>query len=141
MTSEPCESSVVPSTAEGTDEQITHVVHLFYSHVYDDPLIGPIFAQFVRDWDLHLAEMRNFWSTHLLGIGTYRGNGFGHHMRLPLEEAHFVRWLELWEQAANEALTPPLAQRAVAKARHMANSFKTGLLPYKRPDGSSSRTP
>jgi hemoglobin len=141
MTSEPCESEAVPGTADGTVEQITRLVHLFYSRVHDDPLMGPIFDQFIHDWDVHLVEMVNFWSTHLLGAGTYRGNGFSQHMKLPLEEAHFARWLELWEKTASEVLPPAFAQRAIGRAKHFEQSYKTGLLPYKRPDGSLSRTP
>jgi hemoglobin len=94
----------------------------------------------VQDWDLHLAAMRNFWSTGLTGAGSYRGNGFSHHLHLPLEEAHFARWLALWEATAQEVLPPALAERAIGRARHMATSYKAGLLPYKRPDGSLSRT-
>jgi hemoglobin len=132
---------VANTAAEGTEEQIARLVDLFYRRVHLDPLIGPIFEKFVRDWDQHMAAMRNFWCTALLGRGTYRGNGFAQHMRLPLEEAHFERWLELWEKSAGEILAPALAERALKRARHMAESYKTGLLPYKRPDGSSSRTP
>jgi hemoglobin len=141
MTSDACESSVAPAAAEGNEEQIVELVDLFYGRVHRDPLIGPVFEQFVRDWDQHMCAMRNFWSTSLLGRGTYRGNGFAQHMRLPLEEAHFSRWLELWEKSATEVLPPAIAQRAIGKGRHMAESFKAGLLPYKRPDGSLSRTP
>jgi len=140
MYSDPCQSSAAPA-AEGSEEQIAELVHLFYRRVHADTLLGPIFAEFVRDWDQHLGAMRNFWSTSLLGRGTYRGNGFAQHMRLPLEEAHFQRWLDLWERSAVEILPPALAQRAIAKGRHMAESFKTGLLPYKGADGRSSRTP
>ena len=141
MTSEPCQSSAAPSIAEGTSEQIRKLVDLFYERVHKDALLAPIFAAHVKDWDRHLAQMVNFWSTGLIGIGSYRGNGFSHHLHLPLEEAHFARWLELWEATAQEVLPADLAQRAIGKARHMATSFKTGLLPYKRPDGSLSRTP
>ena len=141
MTSESCDSAVAQGATEGANGQITKLVHLFYSRVHADPLIGPIFETFIHDWDVHLAEMCNFWSTHLLGSGTYRGNGFSHHMKLPLEEAHFARWLELWQATANEVLPPDFAQRAIGRALHFAQSYKTGLLPYKRPDGSMSRTP
>jgi len=141
MTSEPCEASMANGAVEGSDEQISRLVDLFYSRVHDDDLIGPVFDQFVRNWDHHHDTLKNFWSTQLLGAGTYQGNGFVAHQRLPLEEAHFDRWLALWERTATEVLPPALAQRAIGRARHMANQYKVGLLPYKRPDGSMSRTP
>ncbi len=141
MTSDPCESSVVPGTVEGGEEQINAVIELFYSLVHSDPLLGPLFSSHVHHWDQHLQAMRDFWSTALLGSKRYKGNAFAAHMRLPVEEGHFTRFLELWEQAAHEALPPGLAERAIKRARHMSQSFRTGLLPYKRADGSLAREP
>jgi hemoglobin len=123
---------VAPGTTDGSVEQIGTVVDLFYSYVHADPLIGPIFQDHVKNWDGHMAAMKDFWATHLLGSPAYTGNAFAPHMRLPLEEAHFDRWLALWERAATESLPPALADRAIKKARHMANSFKVGVLPWKR---------
>jgi hemoglobin len=124
-----------------SDDQISRLVELFYSRVQTDDLIGPVFDQFVRNWDHHHETLINFWRSQLLGAGTYQGNGFVAHQRLPIEEEHFDRWLSLWEQAAAEVLPPDLAHRAIGRARHMATHYKVGLLPYKRPDGSMSRTP
>lgn len=141
MTSGPCESSVVPGTTEGTEDQITELVRLFYSYVHDDELLGPMFEQHVHFWDKHLQAMRDFWSTALLGSGRYQSNAFAAHMRLPLAEDHFDRWLAAWERASNEALPPALAERSIKRARHMTQSFRTGLLPWKKPDGTLSRDP
>ena len=141
MTSDSCETSMAVGAVEGTDDQISRLVELFYSRVHEDDLIGPVFDQFVRNWDHHHDTLKNFWSTQLLGTGTYQGNGFVAHLRLPIEEAHFERWLALWERTATEVLPPPMAERAIGRARHMAHQYKTGLLPYRRPDGTLSRTP
>ena len=127
----PCENAAAPGAADSNEEQISTLVDLFYSFVHADPLIGPIFQDHVRNWDGHMAAMRKFWIMHLLGTQTYEGNAFAPHMRLPLKEEHFERWLALWEKAAAESLPPSLADRAVKKARHMAHSFKVGVLPWK----------
>jgi hemoglobin len=124
-----------------SDDQISQLVELFYSLAQQDDLVGPVFDQFVRNWDHHHETLINFWRTQLLGTGTYLGNGFVAHQRLPLEEIHFDRWLSLWESAATEVLPADLAKAAIGRARHMANQYKVGLLPYRRPDGSMSRTP
>jgi hemoglobin len=116
-------------------------VDRFYQLVHDDAVIGPLFAQHIHHWHAHLQVMRDFWSTALLGSGRYRGNAFAAHMKLPLAEAHFEHWLRLWEQAAVETLPPALAERAIKRARHMTQSFRTGLLPWKQPDGSLGRDP
>jgi hemoglobin len=141
MTSDPCETKIVPGSVEGDEQQIAKLVDLFYRYVHADPLIGPIFAHHVQDWEPHLQAMRDFWSTALLGSPNYKKNAYAAHMRLPLESAHFDRWLALWEKSAQEALPTPLASRAIQRARHMTQSFRTGLLPWKRPDGSMSRNP
>jgi hemoglobin len=145
MTSDPCESSAAAShkaaPADGEEDLITLLVNSFYDRVHQDAVLAPVFNGFVRDWDQHLAAMRNFWATSLLGSGDYRGNGFVHHMRLPLEEAHFIHWLTLWEQTALEILPAHLAERALKRARHMAQSYRVGLLPYQRADGSLSSKP
>ena len=141
MTSDSRDTSMAPGAIEGSEDQISHLVELFYSRVQTDDLIGPVFERFVRNWDHHHETLKNFWSTQLLGAGTYQGNGYVAHQRLPLEEEHFARWLTIWEQTAAEVLPTALAQRAIGRARHMANQYKAGLLPYKRPDGSLSRTP
>ncbi len=124
-----------------SEDQISQLVELFYSRAQKDDLIGPVFDQFVRNWDHHHDILKDFWRSQLFGAGTYQGNGYVAHQRLPLEEEHFDRWLTLWEQTATEVLPPDLAQRAIGRARHMAHQYKVGLLPYKRPDGRMSRTP
>jgi hemoglobin len=141
MTSGPCETQIVPGSVVGDEEQITKLVDLFYRYVHADPLIGPIFSDHVHAWALHMQIMQDFWSTSLLGTDRYKSNAYAAHMRLPLEEAHFDRWLELWERASTEALPPDLARRAIQRGRHMTQSFRTGLLPWKRPDGSMGRDP
>src|ERR1700761_8197498 len=141
MTSDFSKTSVAPGAVEESEDQISQLVELFYSRAQKDDLIGPVFDQFVRNWDHHHDTLKNFWCSQLLGTGTYQGNGYVAHQRLPLEEEHFARWLTLWEQAAAEVLPPALAQRAIGRARHMANQYKVGLLPYKLPNGRMSRTP
>jgi hemoglobin len=141
MTSDFSKTSGAPGAIGESEDQISHLVELFYSRVQKDDLIGPVFERVVRNWDHHHDTLKNFWCTQLLGTGDYPGNGFVAHQRLPLEEEHFTRWLTIWEQTVPEVLPPALAQRAIGRARHMANQYKTGLLPYKRPDGRLSRTP
>jgi hemoglobin len=141
MTSDPCQSPAVPGMAEGEEEQIAELVRLFYSYVHDDPLLAPIFDRHVAEWERHLTAMRDFWSMALLGSDRYKGNAYAAHMRLPLTEAHFERWLALWQRAADQSLPPELARRAIQRGRHMAHSFSTGLLPWKHADGSQRRDP
>lgn len=122
-----------------TERQISDLVHGFYDRARVDDLLGPLFAAAIHDWDGHLRIVEDFWSHVLLGTGRYRGPPFAPHLRLPIELDHFDRWLTLFHQAAEETLPAEAASRAIAKARHMTESFKAGLFPWKTTDGTPSR--
>lgn len=116
-------------------------VEQFYGKARQDELLGPIFNSKVVDWEVHLRVITNFWSHALLGTKDYKGSPFVHHMNLPVELAHFTRWLELFEETAHHTLSPALAAKALAKANHMAESFKAGIFPFIDKDGKPSRHP
>lgn len=84
--------------------QIARLVDAFYAKVRRDQMLGPIFDSAIGDqWDAHLATMRTFWSTIMLGSATYKGNPLAAHVRLPeINSAHFDRWLDLWRETAAE---------------------------------------
>lgn len=114
-------------TAPVTEETVAGLVDLFYERARLDPLLGPVFEQAVRDWDGHLAVIRRFWVQHLIG-GQHRGGGmFMAHAQLPIEPAHFDRWLELFDRTAAELLPPEAHGKAMRTANHAASSLKAGL--------------
>jgi hemoglobin len=116
-------------------------VEQFYAKARQDDLLGPIFNSKVVDWEVHLRVITNFWSHALLGTKDYKGSPFVHHMNLPVEIAHFTRWLELFQETTHHTLPPALAVKALAKANHMAESFKAGIFPFIDKDGKPSRHP
>jgi len=126
---------------EAGEDAIRAFVLRFYEIARADPDLGPIFENAIHDWDAHVKIIVDFWSTALLGTKRYTGTAYAAHAGLPIEEHHFALWLTALDRAGKETLPPELAARAMARARHMAMSFKTGLLPFKRADGSWSRTP
>jgi hemoglobin len=130
-------------TPESNDPEkaLADCVRIFYDKAKKDPLLGPIFAAEVHDWDTHLRVVQNFWSHALLGTDRYKGHPFSAHRNLPVELAHFERWLTLFGETAKATLPPDLAAKAEAKANHMAMSFKAGLFPFIGPDGQPSRHP
>lgn len=103
--------------------------------------MGPIFNSTVEDWDVHLRVIANFWSKALLATERYNGSPFPLHMNLPLELAHFERWLALFEETAKATLPAEYVPEAVAKARHMAEAFKAGMFIFVDKDGRLSRRP
>ncbi|TAK98531.1 MAG: group III truncated hemoglobin [Rhodospirillaceae bacterium] len=112
----------------GIDEvMIESLVRQFYGRIKDDPLLGPIFAAKITDWEPHLQRMCAFWSSVALMTGRYHGQPMRMHLPLPVEAEHFDRWLALFEQTAREICPPAAADHFVARARQIAESLELGV--------------
>ncbi|PZA13849.1 preprotein translocase subunit TatC [Rhodopseudomonas palustris] len=110
-----------------TDEQIAHLVCTFYGRARTDEVIGPIFDRAVHDWDHHIAQITDFWSSMLLKTGRYSGRPMRPHLVLKLAPEHFDRWLKLFEATATELFAPELAAEFIIRARRIADSFEMGI--------------
>lgn len=125
----------------GIDEaMIRRLVHAFYGAIRSEPVLGPIFAARIADWDRHLARMCDFWSSVALMTGRYHGRPMPPHMRMGLERGHFDRWLALFEATARRECPPAAAAHVVERAHRIAESFELGIAfhhgqspPAKRP--------
>lgn len=106
---------------------IERLIHGFYADVRADPLIGPIFAARITNWGPHLAQMCDFWSSVLLMSGRYHGQPMAKHAPLPIDAAHFDRWLELFEAAARRLCPPEAASLVIERARRIGESLELGL--------------
>jgi hemoglobin len=112
----------------GIDERmIAQLVHSFYKSARRDPLIGPIFARHVADWDAHMARMCDFWSSVALMSGRYHGQPMAAHLPLPIGAPQFRRWLELFSATAQEVCPPSAAAHFVARAERIAESLQLGI--------------
>ena len=115
-----------------TTDDVALLVDQFYGKVRVDALLGPIFNDVARvDWPAHMATLYSFWETMLLGTGTYRGAPFPKHAVLPVEKAHFDRWLELFLATVDENFSGPKAEEAKGRALSVADTFarRMGVLP------------
>jgi len=110
-----------------TEEEIGNLVDRFYAQVQHDPEIGPVFNEAVEDWPTHLALLKNFWSTVLLTTGRYKGDPMMTHLKLPLEERHFRRWLQLFAETARKVMTPSHADLIIRKSERIAENFKLAI--------------
>lgn len=112
----------------GIDEpMIARLVDGFYGKVRADPLLGPVFDARISDWEPHLRQMRLFWSSVALMSGVYHGRPMPKHLPLPVDAAHFDRWLELFEQTAREVCPPAAADHFIERARRIAESLELGI--------------
>lgn len=112
----------------GIDEALIFaVVHAFYGCVQADPLLGPVFAEKVHDWPAHLEKLCDFWSGVLLSTRRYKGKPMQMHQPLPIEEAHFSRWLSLFAETAQALCAPEAAALFVGRAEKIAQSLQMGI--------------
>ena len=108
---------------------VSRLVDSFYAKIRRDPVLGPIFAAKVTDWDEHLGRMKRFWRSILFSSAEYSGNPMPKHVAIPdLDTSHFSRWLEMFyatlrEEGAGEDAVVLVGERA----RMIADSLLTGI--------------
>jgi hemoglobin len=59
--------------------------------------------------------------------GRYHGTPMVKHMPLPVDAAHFDRWLELFEATAHELCPAVAALHFIERARRIASSLEMGV--------------
>jgi hemoglobin len=115
----------------GLDEaMVAAVVHGFYDRIREDALLGPVFGSVIAPdhWPAHLSRMVDFWSSMLLHSGRYQGRPMAPHLAIPgLDEAHFRRWLALFDQTVNEICPPHVAALFMDRALRIAHSFRLAI--------------
>lgn len=109
------------------DAMIETLVHRFYDRVRADAVLGPIFAEKIRDWGPHLKQMVAFWSSVALLTGVYHGRPMQKHATLPIDAAHFDRWLTLFRATANDLCPPAAASHFIDRAEQIARSLEAGV--------------
>jgi hemoglobin len=119
----------------GTEDDVRQFVYQFYDRVRDDPQLGPIFNAHVHDWDTHLNRMVQFWSSLMLGAGTYNGTPMPKHVALPgLSAELFGHWLDLFHETLAAQPNQQLAQQAEAFAQRIARSLWYGYQLHNQPN-------
>ncbi|MDB6017485.1 MAG: sec-independent protein translocase TatC [Pedosphaera sp.] len=117
-----------PLTDITTEDHIKVLVDSFYVKVNADKLLSPIFNEVAQvDWSEHLPLLYQFWNTLLLRTNTYQGRPWPKHALLPVNAAHFERWLSLFKQTVDEHFTGPKATEAKNIAASIADTFQNRL--------------
>lgn len=114
-------------------KDIENLVRHFYQRVNEDELLSPIFNQVAQvDWENHIPLLCKFWNNILLKTNEYHGNAYMKHVLIgqqtQIKEAHFIRWLDLFQEEAKKHLPPEIAQDIIHKASLIAQSLKYGML-------------
>ncbi|MCX5493880.1 group III truncated hemoglobin [Kaistia dalseonensis] len=114
-------------TASIDETGIRKLVYGFYDSVRGDPLIGPVFEREIEadQWPVHLAKMCDFWSSVLLRTRRYSGRPMAPHLRMEgLSDAHFERWLTLFQATAHRVFDEEGAAVVMAFAERIAQNFR-----------------
>lgn len=110
-----------------TPKDLHKLVDAFYSLAKNDELLGPIFHQFVDDWEPHIKKVASFWEATLFSSGTYRGNPMALHQKVDktlnhsLDQSHFNKWVEIWHDTTNSLFIGDRAEMAKQRASNIAN--------------------
>jgi hemoglobin len=122
--------------AEVTEEAIACLIDTFYGRVRHDPRLGPIFDGHIADqWPRHLATMRAFWSSVMLGSRRYSGNPVMTHAGISeLQPDDFRRWLAVFGATCDELCTPDVAAAFRDRAERIAQSLQFALFYRPRAD-------
>lgn len=118
------------SNPEIDEAFVARLVDQFYGRVRDSDLLGPIFAKVVGDdWDPHLATMKRFWSSVVLGTGRYHGRPVPAHTKLDgVTPEHFAVWLGLFRETVTEvAEVPATVEVFMEKANRIARSLQLAM--------------
>ena len=113
-----------------SEADVKKFVDAFYDQVMQDDLLGPVFNDIAGvNWDEHLPTMYSFWSSILLGAGTYKGAPFPAHWALKehITREHFSRWLSLFEATIDSLFTGPMADAAKQRAQYIAMVFQVKM--------------
>jgi hemoglobin len=113
-------------------EDIELLINSFYTKVRKDDTIGFIFNDIAKvKWEQHIPVMYDFWETLLLDAASYQKNAMEVHYtlnrRVPLQETHFQRWLQLFSETVDELFSGNIATMAKTKAKSIASLMQFNM--------------
>ena len=110
-----------------TKQDVETLVNTFYGDVLKDESLAPFFKHL--DFVAHMPKMVHFWSFVLLDESGYTTNVTDKHMHMPLEKAHFDRWVELFQATVDSLFAGDKAEMAKQRANLIAWTIqnKTGV--------------
>jgi len=112
-----------------TTADVELLVRRFYQAAIPDPLLGPLFEAAGIDWSVHIPLLRRFWERELLDIPGYGGNVVGAHRAVldtaPFGRTNLDRWVELFDETADELFIGPVADHAKQRAAQIAAALAT----------------
>jgi hemoglobin len=116
-----------------TLDDIKIMVNIFYQRIQKNEVLRPIYEQRIAGrWDQHLEKMYRFWQTILFNDHTYSGAPFPPHATMPIDETHFVIWVQNWTGTVDEFFAGPIADEAKRRGTLMSAIFNSKLEFFKK---------
>jgi len=114
-------------------QHIDQFIKLFYDKLLNDEIMAPVFLEDAKiDIRTHLPTISLYWQKMLLGDDQYRTHMMNKHRVVhktnPFKEAHFIRWLTLFEEAIAANNSGPYTEKARKIAKNVIRNMKTQLL-------------
>lgn len=97
-----------------TKEDIELLVNTFYGKVLKDTILAPFFTRL--NFDHHLPKMVHFWAFVLLDEPGYTTDVTKTHIKMPLKQEHFDKWIQLFNETTDELFTGENAEKAKRRA-------------------------
>ena len=124
---------MIPPRFDLTEEQLEHVIRVFYAAIRQHETLGPVFARHVTDWPAHEARIARFWKNAILHQPGYDGNPMQVHMAAgDVRAEHFPLWLTLFDETLDRLLPPATATAWSALAHRIGNGMRMGVEDIRR---------
>ena len=117
---------------------ITFLMDQFYTKIRADKEIGFYFNTMIKDWDMHLEKLTDFWETNLFAVKKYKGNPHDVHNEV---DAHFGEkitsnefgiWLNHWFQTIDEHFEGENADTLKRRARKMSTFLYMSIFEHRK---------
>lgn len=108
-------------------EDVSALVHAFYTKIRKDAEIGHFFNEVIKDWDEHLEKLTNFWEMNLFGGRNYSGNPIEAHIEVDQHSGEVISmhefgiWLNHWFATIDELFEGENAETLKRRARKMSS--------------------
>jgi hemoglobin len=106
-------------------DDLTLLVHSFYTKIRADKEIGFFFNETITNWDEHLEKLTDFWEMNLFAVKKYKGNPIAVHNEVDKHFDHrispneFGIWLNLWFETLDELFEGENVEILKRRARKM----------------------
>lgn len=119
-------------------EDITLLVHTFYTKIRADAEIGFYFNEMIKNWEEHLEKLTDFWEMNLFGGKKYKGNPLEAHNKVDehfeskITSNEFGIWLNYWFQTLDELFEGENVDILKRRARKMGTFLFLSMFEHRK---------